>query len=109
MQFFSENVDNILNGEMKIHRSYMERLGITEDHVFQVKPALKNAAYTNYMLSVSHAGGIAEVLVSILACSWSYAEIGQVLAQKPGAAEHPFTESGSQDMLPLNTTATINP
>jgi len=90
MQFFSKNVDNILNGEMKIHRSYMERLGITEDHVFQVKPALKNAAYTNYMLSVSHAGGLAEVLVSILACSWSYAEIGQVLAQKPGAADHPF-------------------
>ncbi|WP_018886583.1 thiaminase II [Paenibacillus massiliensis] len=90
MQFFSKKVDNILNGEMKIHRSYMQRLGITEDQVFQVQPALKNAAYTHYMLSVSHAGGVAEVLVSILACSWSYAEIGQALARKPGAADHAF-------------------
>ena len=90
MQLLSKSVDNILNGEMKIHRSYMERLGITEDQVFQVKPSLKNVAYTNYMLAVSHAGGIAEVLVSILACSWSYAEIGQVLAQAPGAADHAF-------------------
>ena len=31
-----------------------------------------------------------EIVASILACSWSYAEIGQALATIPGAAEHPF-------------------
>ena len=90
MQTFSQNVHSILNGEMNIHRAYMQRLGITEDQVFAVKPALDNLSYTNYMLSVAHTGGPMEIVASILACSWSYAEIGQALAKIPGAAEHPF-------------------
>lgn len=90
MRTFSRNVDSILGGEMNIHRSYMQRLGITEEQVFAVKPALDNLSYTNYMLSAAHAGGPAEVVAAILSCSWSYAEIGQALAAIPGAAEHPF-------------------
>ena len=90
MRTFSQNVDAILNGEMNIHRAYMQRLGITEEQVFAVKPALDNLSYTNYMLSVAHTGGPMEIVASILACSWSYAEIGQTLAQIPGAADHPF-------------------
>ena len=90
MRTFSANVDAILGGEMKTHRAYMARLGITEEQVFQVKPALPNLSYTSYMLSAAAAGGPAEIVASILACSWSYAEIGARLAQLPGAADHPF-------------------
>ena len=89
MRTFAANVDAILGGEMEIHRTYMARLGITEEQVFAVKPALDNLSYTNYMLSVASTGGPAEIVASILACSWSYAEIGQALARIPGAAEHP--------------------
>ena len=90
MRTFAANVDAILGGEMKIHRAYMERLGISEEQVFAVKPALDNLSYTNYMLSVANNGGPMEIVAAILACSWSYAEIGQTLAAIPGAAEHPF-------------------
>ena len=90
MRTFAANVDAILGGEMEIHRTYMARLGITEEQVFAVKPALDNLSYTNYMLSVASTGGPAEIVAFILACSWSYAEIGQALARIPGAAEHPF-------------------
>ena len=90
MGIFAANVDAILGGEMKIHRAYMKRLGITEEQVFAVKPALENLSYTNYMLSVANCGGPMEIVAAILACSWSYAEIGQALAAIPGAAEHPF-------------------
>lgn len=90
MRVFSENVDAILHGEMNIHRSYMARLGVTEEQVFAVKPALDNLSYTSYMLSAAHDGGPAEIVAAILSCSWSYAEIGQALAAIPGAAEHPF-------------------
>ena len=90
MQTFSQNVYSILNGEMNIHRAYMQRLGITEEQVSAVKPALDNVSYTHYMLAVADMGGPAEIVASILACSWSYAEIGQALAKIPGAAEHPF-------------------
>ena len=90
MRVFAANVDAILGGEMKIHRAYMRRLDITEEQVFSIKPALANLSYTNYMLSVAQTGGPMEIVASILACSWSYAEIGQALAAIPGAAEHPF-------------------
>ena len=90
MRVFAANVDAILGGEMKIHRAYMKRLDITEEQVFSIKPALANLSYTNYMLSIAQTGGPMEIVASILACSWSYAEIGQALAAIPGAAEHPF-------------------
>ena len=90
MRTFAASVESILNGEMKIHRAYMQRLGITEEQVFAVQPALDNLSYTHYMLSVANAGTPVEIVASILACSWSYAEIGQELAKLPGALEHPF-------------------
>ena len=90
MRIFAGNVESVLNGEMSLHRSYMKRLGITEAQVLAVRPALDNLSYTNYMLSVAGAGTPAEIVASILACSWSYAEIGQALARIPGALEHPF-------------------
>ena len=90
MRSFAASVESILNGEMKIHRAYMQRLGITEAQVFAVQPALDNLSYTHYMLSVANAGTPVEIVASILACSWSYAEIGQELAKLPGALEHPF-------------------
>ena len=90
MRTFADNVDEILGGEMKIHRAYMARLGITEDQVLAVRPALANLTYTHYMLSCAASGGVREILAAILACSWSYAEIGTDLARIPGAADHPF-------------------
>ncbi len=90
MRTFAKNVDAILDGEMNLHRAYMARLGIDEADVFAVKPALDNLSYTNYMLSVAQTGGVAELVASILACSWSYAEIGQTLAAIPGTLDHPF-------------------
>ena len=90
MQTFSQNVNAILNGEMNIHRAYMQRLGITEEQVSAVKPALDNLSYTHYMMGVADMGGPTEIVASILACSWSYAEIGRALAKLPGAADHPF-------------------
>lgn len=90
MRFFSSNVDAVLNGEMNTHRAYMKRLGISDGQAEAVRMSLANRAYTNYMLSVGYSGGVPEVLAAILACSWSYAEIGERLAAVPGAAEHPF-------------------
>lgn len=91
MRTFAANVDAILGGEMKIHRAYMERLGITEEQVFAVRPALPNSSYTNYMLSAAFSGSTAEIVAAILSCSWSYAEIGARLAGKnPQSLDHPF-------------------
>ena len=90
MRTFAENVNAILGGEMNIHRAYMQRLGITEEQVSAVQPSLDNLSYTHYMMAVADMGGPMELVASILACSWSYAEIGHALAKLPGAADHPF-------------------
>lgn len=90
MRTFAANVDATLNGEMNLHRAYMKQLGITEEQVMAVQPALDNISYTNYMLSVACTGGLDEIVASILACAWSYAEIGKELAAIPGATEHPL-------------------
>ena len=90
MRTFAVNIDAILNGEMKVHKAYMKRLGISEEQISSVRPSLNNLSYTNYMLSIAGNGTPMEIVAAILACSWSYAEIGQALAAVPGAAEHPF-------------------
>ena len=106
MRTFAKNVDAILDGEMNIHRAYMARLGISEAQVFAVEPALDNLSYTNYMLSIAHTGGPVEIVAAILACSWSYAEIGQALAAIPGAADHPFYGEWIQSYASLEYAAT---
>ena len=90
MRAFARSVDDTLNGEMNIHRAYMKRLGISLEQAAAARPAQDNLSYTSYMLSVAHAGTTAEITAAILACSWSYAEIGRELAKRPGALEHPL-------------------
>ena len=87
---FSASVDHILNGEMEIHRAYMARLGISEADMVEAKQTPASLSYTSYMLSVAYGQGPAEIVAAILACSWSYAEIGQRLNALPGAADHPL-------------------
>lgn len=90
MQGFSAMVNNILNGEMSIHRSYMKRIGITSEEVKNTKASLTNLSYTHYMLAVANNGTLAELTVSLLACMWSYLEIGRNLSRIPGSTEHEF-------------------
>lgn len=41
---------DVLDGEMKVHKTYMARLGITEEEVAKTPSALTNQSYTSYML-----------------------------------------------------------
>jgi thiaminase/transcriptional activator TenA len=90
MSKFATLLDSILNGEMNLHRLYAKRLGITIEELEEAKPSAINLAYTNYMLSVSQSGTLAELIASLLPCMWSYWEIGKRLNEKPGANEHEF-------------------
>ena len=91
MQFFSQNVHQILHGEMEIHRSYMQRLGISDQDAAQTSIHPANYSYTAYMLKEAYQGGVSEILAAILACSWSYADIALHLSERyPQAISHPF-------------------
>ncbi|MGI6030300.1 MAG: thiaminase II [Eubacteriales bacterium] len=113
MRYFAKFVYGTLDGEMRVHKSYMARLGITQEEIEQSVSALNNLSYTHYMLTIAHQGDPLDALVSILACAWSYQCIGQEVAKVPGSKDHPFYgewvrsysdpdyETGTQDMIDL--------
>lgn len=90
MRHFACMVHDTLDGEMDVHKTYMSRLGITDEEIATTKTALANQSYTSYMLDVAYKGDILDVLVAVLSCAWSYQMIGEHLNRIPGAAQHPF-------------------
>ena len=91
LRLFAGLVHDTLYGEMEIHKSYMDRLAITQEQIAQAKPSLENVSYTSYMLWQAQRLGIEAVAVSVLACSWSYEQIGDFIRrQYPQAVYHPI-------------------
>lgn len=88
---FAEMLHRTLHGEMDLHRSYAERLGISREELEQTQATPANLAYTRYMLQAAQTGTLADMLASMLPCAWGYREIGTMLAkQYPDAIHHPF-------------------
>lgn len=88
MRKFALMVKETLDGEMKIHKAYMERLGITHDEVINAKTALVNQSYTSYMLDIAFKGDVLDILVAVLSCAWSYQVIGQHHSKVDGAVQN---------------------
>ena len=91
MRLFAGYTHSILDGEMDIHRAYMERLGITREEAEQTPVALDNLSYTSYMLRIAYEGGTPEAAAAILSCALSYEWIAKkIAADRPDADKHPF-------------------
>lgn len=91
MAAFARLLDEILHGEMDLHRQYAERFGITSQELEKTEPLPNNLAYTSYMLKVAQNGGLEELISALLPCMWSYWEIGKMLAETyPGSNKHPL-------------------
>ncbi len=91
MSLCAFSINNILNGEMKIHKGYMSRMGITDDEVENVKLSLTNLSYTSYMLNVAEHGDETAGLAAILSCAISYEFIGKWIAKNyPDSVNHEF-------------------
>ena len=91
MRLFAGYVHQILDGEMDIHKGYMQRLGIPLEEAERASVALDNLSYTSYMLRVAYEEGPAEIAAAILSCALSYESIAkEIVARDPAAADHPF-------------------
>ncbi|MDD6503206.1 MAG: thiaminase II [Oscillospiraceae bacterium] len=91
MRLFAGYVHQILDGEMDIHKGYMQRLGIPLEEAERAPVALDNLSYTSYMLRVAYDEGPAEIAAAILSCALSYEYIAkEIVAKDPAAANHPF-------------------
>jgi thiaminase/transcriptional activator TenA len=90
MQLFSTLLQDTLFGEMQSHREYSARLGIPAAELEHAGPAPVTLAYTRHLLTVAHAGTLADILAAVLPCQWGYAEIGRALAQRGEPAGAPL-------------------
>ncbi|UTR05816.1 thiaminase II [Alkalihalobacillus sp. LMS6] len=90
MSGFATALDETLNTEMELHRSYAERLGVSREELEATVPGPVTLAYSSAMLAEAQKGSLAELIASILPCAWSYYEIGLELAKIPGALDHEY-------------------
>ena len=91
MQLFAGYMSQILDVEMDIHKSYMQRLGIPLDEAEKAPVALDNLSYTSYMLRVAYEEGPGEIAAAILSCALSYEVIAQEMVRAdPICVDHPF-------------------
>ena len=90
MSWFARLLDETLNVEMDLHRSYCAEFGITPEELAATIAAPTTVAYTSYLLKVAHQGSFAELVASLLPCQWGYWEIGDHLARQGEPAGAPL-------------------
>ncbi|WP_051921792.1 thiaminase II [Bifidobacterium psychraerophilum] len=65
----------------QVHRSYIERYGITREQIAGATQSAFARAYTSNMLAIAYAKPLVDVLVAVLPCAWVYADYGTRLAK----------------------------
>ena len=82
MSWFARLLDETLNTEMELHRSYCAEFGISRRELEQTRSAPTTTAYTSFLLKVAHQDSFAELVASLLPCQWGYWEIGRHLSKQ---------------------------
>ena len=90
MGWFANLLDETLNTEMELHRSYCAEFGITKDRLEAVRPAPPTIAYTSFLLKTAHQDSFGELVASLIPCQWGYWEIGDYLARNGEPQEAPL-------------------
>ena len=90
MSWFARLLDETLNVEMDLHRSYCAEFGITTVELETTVPAPTTVAYTSYLLSVAHQGSFPEMVASLVPCQWGYWEIGEHLSGQGEPVDAPL-------------------
>ena len=82
MSWFAGLLDETLNREMALHRSYCQEFGINLQELESVEPASTTKSYTNFLLKTAYQGSFGELVASLLPCQWGYWEIGDHLLKR---------------------------
>ncbi|MCY4365220.1 MAG: thiaminase II [Chloroflexi bacterium] len=90
MGWFARLLDETLNVEMDLHRSYCAEFGITTVELETTVPSPTTVSYTSYLLSVAHQGSFPELVASLVPCQWGYWEIGDHLARQGEPQDAPL-------------------
>ena len=90
MSWFASLLDETLNVEMDLHRSYCAEFGITPEELEATKPAPTTTAYTSFLLRVAHQQSFGDLVAALIPCQWGYWEIGDHLARRGEPEEAPL-------------------
>jgi len=76
---FAALLDETLNSEMDLHRSFCSDLGISEAELEATVAESTTTAYTDHLLRTAYDGTIEELAAALLPCQWGYDEVGRLL------------------------------
>ena len=82
MAWFAGLLDETLNVEMALHRSYCQEFGINAQELEATVASPTTVAYTSFLLKTAHQGSFGELVASLLPCQWGYWEIGNHLSKR---------------------------
>ena len=82
MSWFAGLLDETLNVEMSLHRSYCQQFGISAKELEATVAAPATMAYTGFLLKIAYKGSFGELVASLLPCQWGYWAIGNHLMQR---------------------------
>lgn len=83
---FATLLDETINTEMDLHRSYATEFDITESELETTEPLPTTQAYTDFLVRAGH-GGFGETVAALLPCMWGFNVTGHRLAEQ-GKPDH---------------------
>ena len=79
MGWFANLLNETLNHEMELHRSYCAQFGISREELEETNVAPTTLAYTRFLLTLAYHHPYPELIAGLLPCQWGYWEIGDTL------------------------------
>ena len=83
-------LDETLNSEMALHRSFCADFGISEGELESTVAMPATAAYTGHLVRTAYDGDIGELAAALLPCQWGYDEVGRRLSATLAAPPDSF-------------------
>lgn len=83
-------LNETLNSEMALHRSFCADFGIGESELESTPIMPATAAYTDHLLRTAYEGDATAIAVAMLPCQWGYDEIGRMLEREGRAPAGSF-------------------
>ena len=84
---WAKMLDETLNSEMALHRSFCADFGITAEELALTAPSPATVSYTRHLVDTAYNCSIAEIAAAMLPCQWGYDDAGRHLATNLTAAE----------------------
>lgn len=102
MKEFYQILGFIKDTENVTRVKYLQKWGLDENQVDQMKPRKETLDYTEFMIEISKTEGIPEILMATLPCMFSYVYIGLELVKRyPNIKKSPYWDMIEEYVSPF--------